>query len=252
MIELEDIEVNGEARQRFTIDGMTTLIVPGNDPELAHELSWFNAKQAVASDLIQIHDIIYMDKQVRREDFTIHLPEAQPLLEELESRWPKYNYRKNPTNLVGQFEPHRAPYTNSSISWYDMEQPTGVLSDYSVPEGKYQTFGWYGLKFDLVTGSVLLKLVVDESSIPDSERPTLPDGYKFFAVIFDESGQVDPMVDCYVFASPYAMKKYCANVGAAYPFNSSDAERACWIWGIVYNSETLEVEHVKGYARYDS
>lgn len=252
MIECEQVTIDNATYKAFSVDGCSYQIPMDQSPEQAHEASWVNRQHALAADLSQIHDIIYMDGVVGREDYTVHMAPAQEMIAELEARWPKYNYRQNATNVIGRFDPYREPYVNSSISWYNMETPSSVLSEFNVSAEDYVLFPWYGLKFDLTTSSVLLKLVVDDSSISPTSRPPLPDGFKFFAVIVDSSGSIDPMVDCYTFASPYLMKKYCASVGAVYPFPDEASEQACWIWGIVYNSQTKEVAHVKGYARHDN
>lgn len=251
MIDYEQITVNGIEQKTFSVDGCSYQINIDQSPEQVHELSWVNRQQAKANDMSEIHDVVYMDGAVGREDYTVHMAPAQEMIAELEARWPEYNYRQNATNVIGRFDPYREPYVNSSISWYNMEMPSDVLGEFNVPADGYSFFPWYGLKFDLVTGSVLLKLVVDDGSIGEADRPELPSGFKFFAVLADSTGSIDPMVDCYTFASPYAMKQYCETVGAAYPFPDEQSEQACWIWGIVYNSQTQEVAHVKGYARYD-
>lgn len=217
----------------------------------AIENYWVN-KQMLASNVSPlIVDDVYMNGAIKRQDYSVSTETGAGLVEELAADWPDIDFAKYPINIVGKYEAHRPPYENTSISWYNFEQPSaGLLAEYGLSADSYVYKPWYGLKFDLTTQEVLFKVVVEDQSIRQDQRPALPSNRKFFARIYYKDGSVDPMVDCYVYASPMTMKAYCDSVGITYPLPDDSEESKCWIWGIVYNIDTLEVTHVKAYIRH--
>ena len=246
------IEKNNKLYRTFIRDEVYFEVPAHKDPNEAYEDYYVKKQIALATSLHEnMQDDIYVNKQIKRSDYSISKEEAQPLLNILQSNWPSINFTKNSLNLVGSYEGYRPPYTGSSISWYNFEKPSvELLADYGLLANSYDYKPWYGLKFDLTTKEVLLKAVVEDQSIGQDERPVLPPSAKFFARIYYKDGTVDPMIDCYVYASPATMRDYCDSVGITYPLPDDNQEFNCWIWGIVYNSQTLEVTHVKSYIRH--
>jgi len=254
-----DILVNiaeryGDPYKTFMYDGILFEMPFDRTPEEVIESHWvMNQMMASAQLSSTTVDDVYMNGTMKRQDFAIGTPEGIALVAELQQTWPDYEFNAYPINMVGRYDAHRPPYQNTSISWYNFEEPSAeVLAGYGLTSESYSYRPWYGLKFDLTTNDILLKVVIEESSIPEEQRPVLPDNDKFFARIYNQDGSVDPMVDCYVYASPYTIKAYCEQVGITYPLPDDDEPSNCWIWGIVYNIETLEVTHVKSYIRHSS
>ena len=62
---------------------------------------------------------------------------------------------------------------------------------------------WYGLKFDLTTLEVLLKVVTKSV---DFSTPQLPDAYTFFATTYTNYGEVSDWADAYVVCNPLVMR----------------------------------------------
>lgn len=200
-----------------------------------------------------INDAVYSKGVVVRNDYSICLPEGQALLSQLDQAFPGHMvWERNDLNLIGSYHGYRPPYENESISWYDFEAypSEDLLAQYGA-QGLYPSFkNWYGMKFDLVTGKILLKLVVDDIDIP---KPDLPKGSKFYAVTHGVGGFVAEWVDCYVYATSDRMKAWCLDKSVDYALPDEVEDDGCyvWVWGVVFNKDTLEIGSVKAYARYD-
>ena len=250
-IEIVKIKKEGVDYNTFFYDDCYYEVPSNIDYLTVLEEHWIDKQIKAASELALATDDVYMNGSVKRQDYSVSTDEGTSLVQELQEHWPSLNYKKYPINIVGKYDAHRPPYENASISWYNFEQPSAeLLSEYGLSANTYVYKPWHGLKFDLTTKEVLLKVVVEDQSIDQDHRPTLPPNQKFFARIYYKDGSVDPMVDCYVYASPMTMKAYCDSVGITYPLPDDSEESKCWIWGIVYNINTLEVTHVKAYIRH--
>ena len=46
------------------------------------------------------------------------------------------------------------------------------------------------------------------------------------------------------------MKKFCEKKGLTFPVPESREDDFIWIYGLVYDKNTLEIKQVKGYIRY--
>ena len=70
-----------------------------------------------------VRDDVYMAGSIARRDYSIDTSEGSALVDELEAGWEDFipDYRRDNKNLVSEFTPVRAPYTNNSISYYDMQ-----------------------------------------------------------------------------------------------------------------------------------
>ena len=208
-------------------------------------------------ELRQCRDDVYVNQDIVRQDYTVQTEEGSLVLQELQEEFPNYvNYERSEFNFVGKYDGYREPYENSSISFYDFGvMPSEALqlafnTSYLASNLKH----WYGLKFDLVSKEVLLKAVIIDY---DGIKPTLPKedaAYRtFYALTHAQDGSVADWVDAYVFATPRRIKDFCAAQGLGYPLgeNTHTDCDVVWIWGFVFNKDTLEYGPVKAYARYN-
>lgn len=200
----------------------------------------------------QMRDDVYVDGEIVRRDYTLGTPEGSAVLDELKKEFSEYGpFGRSQLNMVGRFDGYRLPYTNPSISWYDFERyPSEALQlafNTSYQQSKLKN--WYGLKFDLVTKTSQLKVVVDEY---DGGKPELPVDPAFFAITHAQDGTSSDYIDAYVETSPAVIQNFCAAKGLQYPLlpTTPDDCDEVFIWGFVYNKTTLGYGPVKGYARY--
>lgn len=235
---------DGSCNVEATADKIGTEVV---DQYLANRNTEMVATQIATGAPIQ--DRLYVGGQIMRTDFTVSSPRAAPILADLEQAFPGLaDYRSDPANLIGRYDAYRPPYENPSISWYEMAKPpAGLLSQYGA--GNYRSYmDWYGLKFDLVSGDILLKVVLGADCFTDAAMPPLPRGARFFARIHRNDGTVTPDVDCYVLSAHQVMMDYCQSIGhpAPYPDGNPDS---VWLYGVTFNIDTQLIEVVKAYER---
>jgi hypothetical protein len=201
----------------------------------------------------QFKDDVYVSGSIVRQDYTVETDEGKALIAQIQSEFPDYaEWDRCEFNIIGSYAPYREPYSNPSISWYDFGvEPSGVLLDkYGIEDGTLSFRQWYGLKFDMVDREVFLKAVVEDV---DGIKPVLPNGDKFYALTYREDHTVSEWVDCYIYQTPRAMAKFCYTHKLDYPIHEDgfdlDTDEFIWIWGLVYNSTTLEYGPLKAYAR---
>ena len=207
----------------------------------------------IAPYIPAIHDQVYVNGEMVREDISISLPEAVPVLELLKVNFPNstVNFESIPTNFIGTYDGYRPPYTNESISWYEMIRPTPeLLSQYNVPEDMYpDIYNWYGLKHNLVTQEIMLKVVFEGTSLDQSKIPNIPGkNDSFFARLHRADGTIEPYIDCYANATEEEIIAFCAEHNI--PFTSvEDKPGYTWTYGITFNYDTKEIITVKTYRR---
>jgi hypothetical protein len=143
---------------------------------------------------------------------------------------------------------YRPPYDNPSISWYEMKAPPATMLGQYGAAGYRSYMDWYGLKFDLVSREIMLKVVLGADCFLDQALPHLPRGAKFYARIHRFGGSVSPEVDCYVLSDRDVMKAYCQAVGHPWPY-ADDTAGSVWLYGVTFNIETGQIEVVKAYER---
>ena len=204
-------------------------------------------------DKAQCRDDVYCDKVIVRQDYSTGLPEAQALIQELQAVFPDYdNWNKYEYNIVGRYTAYREPYSNSGISFYNFETPAeSLLSRFSASYPENDLINWYGLKFDLESEQVMLKVFFTEYSGETPELPSNP--MNFFAATHNQDGTESQWVDYYAYATPKLIREFCAEKGLAYPLPATthtDCD-VVWCWGFVFNKNTLEYGPVKAYARYN-
>lgn len=200
----------------------------------------------------QIRDDIYVNGEIVRRDYTLGTLEGIALLKELRAEFPEYRpFGRSRLNMIGKYDGYREPYVNTSISWYDYDAYPSEALQLAFGTSYQQTTlkNWYGLKFDLVTKTVLLKVVVNEY---DGWRPELPVDSAFFAITHAQDGTSSDYIDAYVQASPAVIQEFCVTKGLQYPLlptTHDDCDEVIF-WGVVFNKTTMEYGPIKGYARY--
>ena len=198
-----------------------------------------------------LHDIVYVNNQVVREDHTLAYDEARPIVDQLKEAFPTgYDFESRISNVVGSYDGYREPYENPSISFYEFTTPSDeLLAKYNVDKGMYNyILDWYGLKFDLVSKSVILKVVCDRMDLPTPPYPR--NCYLFYATTHHEDGTMDRNVDAYVWTTWHFMKAYCDEHSLPYPVEDETIAEKIVQWGVVYDMDTLELKVVKGYYEY--
>lgn len=254
---IRDYELKTDGFERACLTrGEFTIEVPhsGNEAEVQNYLDRELTNIALNNfKRCQVRDDVYMNQTLVRQDYTLGTPEGAEILAELKEAFPNYaNYERSNLNIVGKYDGYREPYQNPSISWYDFEKlPTESLQlAFSTSYATDNLKEWYGLKFDLVTKDVLLKVVVSEY---EGDTPDLPFGESFYAITHSQDGSSSEWIDAYVFATPRSIRHFCENKGLEYPLpptTHTDCD-VVWCWGFVFNKDTLEYGAVKGYARYN-
>jgi len=204
----------------------------------------------------QCRDDVYCDKQIVRQDYAGNCPEAKVLIEGLQAVFPDYaDYDGNALGdtFVGSYTAYREPYDSAGISFYRFgEQPTeGMMLKFGTSYPNSNLLMWYGLKFNLETKAVLLKVIVRDY---DGETPELPVGANgFYSIAHNEDGTSSDWVDYYAYATPKRIRQFCEDKGLSYPLPPT-IHTECdvvWCWGFVFNKVTLEYGPVKAYARYN-
>lgn len=196
-----------------------------------------------------IRDRLYVAGEIARDDYTIAAPQAADILAELEREFSGVaDYRSNPANLIGRYDAYRPPYENPSISWYEMKAPSAALLGQYGAASYRGYMHWYGLKFDLVSREIMLKVVLGADSFLYQALPSLPRGAKFYARIHRSDGTVSPEVDCYVLSDRDVMQSYCQAVGHPWPY-ADDTADSVWLYGVTFNIVSGQIEVVKAYER---
>lgn len=200
----------------------------------------------------ELRDDVYVDGSIVRQDYTVGANESRAILEELREKFPTYGpFGVSRNNLVGRYDGYREPYTNPSISWYGLNTfPSEALQlSFATSYPKSNLKNWYGLKFDLVTEAVQLKVVIREY---DGDKPALPVADCFYAVTHFQDGTSSDWIDVYCKASVTTITNFCRDNDLQYPLAQTthiDADEIIF-WGFVFNKNTLEYSVAKGYARY--
>lgn len=200
-----------------------------------------------------IHDHVYVNGEMVREDVSVVLPEAAPVLALLRENFPDstINYESIPNNVIGMYNSYRPPYTDESISWYEMTKPSKeLLQSYGITENMYpDIYNWYALKHNLVTKEIMLKVVFKGNSLDRTALPEIPNVENgFFARIHRIDGSVEPYLDCYFSSAENIVIEYCQKYNIPYT-SVADKPGYTWIYGVTFNYDTKEIITVKNYKR---
>ena len=219
------------------------------------------------------YDEVYVNKKLVRTDYNIGLHQAQPLIEEVEKVFGKdQEWKGNRFNIIGTYQEHddaplRPPYTNvKTYSWYNVYNLPSqeLLDEFKVPDVGYEYHVWHSIKYNTVTGKKQLKLVIADNEytsnyqkhpdtfIPRPEVPLYSAKYRsfFFAKIFNEDGTEADQYDVFFVTTKDIMKEFCKEKGLEFPMPETREDDFVWIYGLVYDKNTLEIKQVKGYVRY--
>ena len=219
----------------------------------------------ITKPLENITDKVWMNGSLARTDYSINSTEGQRIKGILDTNFPGTNYARDNRNLVSEFTPNREPYENNSVSWYDMQAiPDSLKTQYSVNYNEYTD--WYGMKFDLTTNKVLLKVVIElddpvAQELIEKARPNFPTQERevwnktlqvnYIALIHEPDGTVTNQVDFFLNCSDVRIKEFCDANSLTFPYDYSDKSLRdrVWTWGIVFNRTTGAPIHVKAYER---
>ena len=219
----------------------------------------------ITKPLENITDKVWMNGSLARTDYSITSTDGQRIKGILDTNFSGRNYARDNRNLVSEFTPNREPYENNSVSWYDMQAiPDSLKTQYSVNYNEYTD--WYGMKFDLTTNRILLKVVIElddpvAQELIEKARPNFPTQERevwnktlqinYIALIHEPDGTVTNQVDFFLNCSDIRIKEFCDPNSLTFPYDSSDKSLRdrIWTWGIVFNRTTGAPIHVKAYER---
>ena len=219
----------------------------------------------ITKPLENITDKVWMNGSLARTDYSITSTDGQRIKGILDTNFSGRNYARDNRNLVSEFTPNREPYENNSVSWYDMQAiPDSLKTQYSVNYNEYTD--WYGMKFDLTTNRILLKVVIElddpvAQGLIEKARPNFPTQERevwnktlqinYIALIHEPDGTVTNQVDFFLNCSDIRIKEFCDANSLTFPYDYSDKSLRdrIWTWGIVFNRTTGAPIHVKAYER---
>lgn len=209
-------------------------------------------------------EFVYVAGNLVRTDVSILLDDASSILEELVANFPQYTLEglmANKDNLTGRFEDYRPPYLNSSISYYNCEAPSSELLDQYGCKEIYQgiTNPWYGLKHDLTTKQISLKVGFKPNDYKtffnNAPEQTVDQIGCVFSRLHNQDQPASEWVDMYLYGTESDgtesdMRDFCQQVSKPFPLpEGSDLQ--CWSYSIVFNDTTGEINTIKGYVRED-
>lgn len=216
-----------------------------------HDLATANLSKSIRED-------VYMAGSIARSDYSIDTDEGNAIVDKLEASWPDFipDYKSHSTNFVSEFNPIRLPYTNSSISFYNMEEPSEALkTHFGLDYNSYMNF--YGLKFNKTTSDVLMKVMINQHEMYDAHPelcqkidniiPTL--GSHFFGLIYNSDGELTPLIDVYFTVGYDIVEEWLEGTDLSIPYTDKSLTSNLIFWGGVYNIEQDKITHIKAYIR---
>ena len=267
-VETKDVEYYQKLWEANTYQeflALSTLIPP-------KETDTYNIENNMAvPKSTNTYDEVYVNKKLVRTDYNIGLWQSDKLIEEVEKVFGKdQEWKGNRFNIIGTYQEHddaplRPPYTNvKTYSWYNVftDVPTETLNAFKVPDVGYTYKEWNAIKYNTVTGKKQFKLVIADTEhtsnyqkhpdtfIPRPEVPVYATTTFFFAKIFNEDGTEADEYDVFFTTTKDIMKEFCKEKSLDFPVPESREDDFIWIYGLVYDKNTLEIKQVKGYVRY--
>ena len=267
-VETKDVEYYQKLWEACTYQDFltfSTLIPP-------KEIDTYNIENNMAvPKSTNTYDEVYVNKKLVRTDYNIGLWQSDKLIEEVEKVFGKdQEWKKNRFNILGTYQEHddaplRPPYTNvKTYSWYNVftDVPKETLNAFKVPDVGYTYKEWHAIKYNTVTGKKQFKLVIADTEhtsnyqkhpdtfIPRPEVPVYAPSTFFFAKIFNEDGTEADEYDVFFTTTKDIMKEFCKEKNFDFPVPESREDDFIWIYGLVYDKNTLEIKQVKGYVRY--
>ena len=196
---------------------------------------------------------VYCDKVLVRQDYPTESPNNKALIDRLmQDEFFKtfFNQESDSLGSAGEYSNYREPYSNKGISVYKCNKPSESLQlQFGASYLDSNLKPWYGLKFDLTTKEVTLKVVFSEY---DGDLPELPKGVRFFSRFHNQDGTARNEIDVFVYATPYRIWDFCNAKGLSYPLPEDEhlKSEVIELWGFVFNKDTLEYGPVKAYSAY--
>ena len=233
---------------------------------------WWDRVQVVPINAAMWDDV-YVNKKRVKIDYSLgcegfEKDEIDRIVARITEKFPnEYNFFSNPYNIIGKYLPNhtiRPPYKSQKTitvyhMYYDKAWFQELLKEYKVPDYSYEYRFWVGLKYDLESGERYLKLVFldnertnnlekyPESYIP---RPKLPEcSHTYFAKIYNPDGTEADEYDIFFTTTAPIMKKYCEENNLDFPIPEIRENEYIWVYGLVYDKNTLEIKQVKGYVK---
>ena len=246
----------------------SSTLVPAKEGDLGENVN----KNFPVPKTTGTYDEVYVNKKLVRTDYNIGLHQAKPLIEEVEKIFGKdQEWKGNRFNIIGTYTAHeeaplRPPYTHEkTYSWYNVYNLPSqeLLDEFKVPDVGYDYHVWHSIKYNTVTAKKQFKLVIKDTEhtsnyqkypntfIPRPEVPIYAPTTFFFAKIFNEDGTEANQYDVFFVTTKEIMKNFCKEKGLDFPMPETREDDFVWIYGLVYDKNTLEVKQVKGYVSYD-
>lgn len=182
-------------------------------------------------------ECVRIDKRAADYDFT-----------DLQADFPEYS-------MVGAYhvadaETYRPPYNNSYVSVYykDCEPPESFTKNWNVNP----TYG-FGLKYDLTTKEVLLKVQKPAENPPESftHPHSLLQKVSLQGNLYDKNGVESEYVDYYgQFYSYSGLVTFCSEYHLVVPVTEEQYYEKTWVISIVCNGDARPVK-IKAYLDMD-
>jgi len=206
--------------------------------------------------MVTYKDNVYMNGELVRTDINVMVDDAASVINQLIDAFPQYteqDIKDNSNNVIGTYGNYRPPYNNNSISLYRFERPSQDLLNTYKCGNMYDNIilDWYGIKHDLSTLDISAKIVFkpEDCFTYFNNPPNINNtNSAFFARIHNVDGTFSDWVDMYVFETNAYMKEYCQSIGKPFPLPDNITQQ-CWIYSIIFNDVTGEINNVKGYIR---
>jgi len=234
---------------------------------------WWDEVQAVPY-VTAMWDDVFVNKQKVKIDYNITCEgeegeKVKNLIAKITEKFPnEKDFYMNDYTVIGCYlDNHiiRPPYKSQNTitlyyMYYDKADYKKLLEEYNVQNRDlYSYVCWYGHKYDLDAEERLLKTVIYDTEAtsnfqkyPSSFilRPELPvcTGV-YFAKIYNADGIEADEYDVFFSTTTDIMKEYCENNNLDFPLPEDRINDHCWVYGLVYDKNTLEIKQVKAYIK---
>lgn len=199
-------------------------------------------------------DTMWVNNTPIRTDLNITSEEAKPIVDKLLDKFPSFNLYDDVETRIGDQTSYRPPYENYTISMYKFYFPPKEITEVgrinNIRPPYVEFLPWYGLKFDMLKGTMGIKLVFNDLTLTVPRPPRLPHKSRFFAQYYHPDGTPDSTIDSYFFATPNEVQKLCDTYNLPFPCEKQRNDKLIYI-GIVYNRDDLTITTIKSYCTFD-
>lgn len=196
---------------------------------------------------------VWANGQIYREAYAVSTTEGAAIANRyLAERPTESHITDDPLNWVGYSAGGvREPYDNETYSIYIWNQIPSNANVSIKDDNRTTPLPWYGIKYDSATGAQMLKVpyFVNYPHVDKhTPRPTVipPNNYEFYGRLFYQDGTPEKHIDCYIACDAQSIRNMCDKIGIQFPVPDDHLELVN-LWGIVYDSDTLEITMVKAY-----